>query len=103
VSNPVCCLFLTAFGLGPRIALLLWWIFGDRVDAAFDSWFLTLLGLLFLPWTTLLYVVVWSPVGGVDGAEWLLVALGVALDIASYSSRYAKSMYDRRSPASPSV
>jgi hypothetical protein len=99
----VCCLFLTAFGLGPRIALLLWWIFGDRVDAAFDSWFLTLLGLLFLPWTTLFYVVVWSPVGGVSGAEWLLVALGVAFDIASYSSRYAKSMYDSRSPTSPSV
>jgi hypothetical protein len=32
-------------------------------------------------------------VGGVDGAGWLLVALGVALDIATYSARSAKARY----------
>jgi hypothetical protein len=41
-----------------------------------------------------MYVIAWSPVVGVDGAEWLLVALGVALDIATYSARAAKSRYD---------
>ena len=97
----MCCLFLVAFGLGPRLALAVWWIFGDRVDAAFDSWLWPLLGLLFLPWTTIFYVLAWSPVGGVEGVEWLIVAIGVVLDIASYSSRYAKSMYDRRYPAAP--
>jgi hypothetical protein len=85
----VCCAVLLAFGLGPRIALVLVWIFGERIDHAFDSWFVPLLGLLLLPWTTLMYVIVWSP-GGVDGGEWILVALGVALDIASYSARAAK-------------
>jgi hypothetical protein len=85
----VCCAVLLAFGLGPRIALVLVWIFGNRIDHAFDSWFVPLLGLLLLPWTTLMYVIVWSP-GGVDGGEWILVALGVALDIASYSARAAK-------------
>jgi hypothetical protein len=87
----MCCLALVAFGLGPRLALAFWWIFGDRVDAAFGSWIWPLLGLLFLPWTTLAYVIVWSPVGGVSGAEWLLVALGVAADIASYSARAARA------------
>jgi hypothetical protein len=81
--------------------LLLWWLFGDRVGAAFDSWILPLLGLLFFPWTTLAYVLMWSAVGGVSGAEWLVVALGVLLDIASYSSRYAKSKYDSRYPTAP--
>jgi hypothetical protein len=85
----VCCAVLLAFGLGPRIALVLMWIFGDRIDHVFDSWFVPLLGLLLLPWTTLMYVLVWSP-GGVDGGEWILVALGVVLDIASYSARAAK-------------
>jgi hypothetical protein len=85
----VCCAVLLAFGLGPRIALVLVWIFGNRIDHAFDSWFVPLLGLLLLPWTTLMYVIVWSP-GGVDGGEWILVALGVMLDIASYSARAAK-------------
>jgi hypothetical protein len=89
----VCCLILLASGLGPRIALAAWWIFGDKVDAAFGSAVWPLLGLLFLPWTTIFYVIAWSPVVGVDGAEWLFVALGVALDIGTYSSRAAKSRY----------
>jgi len=89
----MCCLALTAGFLGPRIALFLWWIFGDKVDAAFDSWIWPLLGLVFLPWTTLAYVLMWSPVTGVEGWEWLVVALGFAGDIATYSSRAAKSRY----------
>lgn len=97
----MCCLFLVAFGIGPRIALLTWWIFGERVDAAFDSWLLPLLGLLFLPWTTIFYVLMWGPVDGVSGVDWLIVGLGVVLDIASYTSRYAKAQYDRRYPATP--
>jgi len=91
----VCCLALTAGFLGPRIALVAWWIFGDKVDAAFDTWLWPLLGLIFLPWTTLLFVIAWSPIGGVEGWEWLLVALGVALDLASYGSRAARSSYQR--------
>src|SRR6478735_6988105 len=86
----MCCLALVTVGLGPRIALAFWWIFGDRVDLAFGSWIVPLLGLLFLPWTTLMYVIVWSPIGGVEGAEWLLVALGLVLDIATYSARSAR-------------
>ena len=86
----MCCLALVTVGLGPRIALALWWIVGSRVDLAFDSWIVPLLGLLFLPWTTLMYVIVWSPIGGVEGAEWLLVALGLILDIATYSARSAR-------------
>jgi hypothetical protein len=35
-------------------------------------------------------VIAWSPAGGVEGAEWLLVALGLALDIATYSARAAR-------------
>jgi hypothetical protein len=88
----MCCLLLLATGLGPRIALAAWWIFGDKVDVAFDTWIWPLLGLLLLPWTTLFYVIIWS-VGGVSGAEWLFVALGFALDIATYSARSARARY----------
>jgi hypothetical protein len=89
----VCCLALTAGFLGPRIALFIWWVFGNKVDAAFGSWIWPLLGLIFLPWTTLAYVLAWGPLDGVSGAGWLLVALGFAVDIATYSSRAAKSRY----------
>lgn len=90
----MCCLVLTAGLIGPRIALFLWWIFGDKVDLAFDTWVWPLLGLLFLPWTTIAYVLVWSPVVGVDGAEWIVVALGFVLDVLTYSGRAARSRYE---------
>ena len=90
----MCCLALTAGLIGPRIALLVWWIFGDRVDIAFDSWIWPLLGLLLLPWTTLAYLIVWSPIVGVDGAEWIVVAIGFAADVLTYSGRDASSRYE---------
>jgi hypothetical protein len=91
----MCCLFLSAAFLGPRFALLLVWIFGDRVEGAFDSWIWPLLGLFFLPWTTLFYVLAWGPLDGVSGAGWIFVGLGVALDIATYASRSATRRYQQ--------
>lgn len=90
----MCCAVLTAFGLGPRIAVLLVWIFGDRVEFAFDSWIWPLLGLIFLPWTTLAYLIAWDP-AGVDFWEWLLILAGFALDVASYSARAASKRYQQ--------
>ncbi len=89
----MCCLALIAGFIGPRLALFVWWVFGSKVDAAFDSWIWPLLGLIFLPWTTLAYVIAWGPLDGVSGLGWLVVAIGLAGDIATYSSRAAKSRY----------
>ena len=90
----MCCLALLAGFIGPRIAALVWWILDPtRWDLAFSSWLLPVLGIIFLPWTTLAYVLMWSAVGGVEGLEWLIVGLGLAVDIATYSSRAAKSRY----------
>ena len=86
----MCCLLLLAGFVGPRFALAVWWIFGSRVDAAFSTWVWPLLGLLFLPWTTLGYLLAWGPLHGVSGAGWLLVALGVVLDLGSSSGRAAQ-------------
>lgn len=94
----MCCLALTAGFLGPRLALFLWWVFGNKVDIAFDTWIWPLLGLIFLPWTTLMYTIVWSA-GGVHGANWIAVALGAFLDLLSYSGRKAQQMYRGRSVA----
>jgi hypothetical protein len=88
----MCCALLIATGLGPRLALVLVWIFGERVEHAFDGWILPLLGLIFLPWTTLMYILVWGP-GGLEAWEWLVVALGVFLDVATYGARNAKARY----------
>ena len=89
----MCCFALALGLLGPRVILFFMWVFGSRVDHAFDSWIWPLLGFLFLPWTTVMYALTWSPVGGVAGADWILVALGLVADIATYGSRAAQSRY----------
>jgi hypothetical protein len=85
----VCCLVGALAIIGPRFVLAVWWIFGNKVDLAFGSWWVPLLGLIFLPWTTLAYVIAWQP-GGVSG-NWdvLLIAIGIAVDVLAYMHRAA--------------
>ena len=88
------CLLALLASVAPRLVLVLMWIFGDMVDRAFSGFVVPLLGLLLLPYTTLFYVLAWSPVVGVDGWEWLFVACGFLLDIGhlaggAYSRRQA--------------
>jgi hypothetical protein len=94
----MCCLLLALFAFGPRLVLALEWIFGSRIQLVFSHRWLPLLGLIFLPWTTLMYTIAWSA-GGVHGANWIVVALGAFLDLLSYSGRKAQKMYGRRSAA----
>lgn len=93
----MCCFVLILGFLGPRIAFLAVWIFGDdRVQQAFsNNFWWPLLGVIFLPWTALAYVAAWAPTGGVTGIGWVVVILGFLLDIASYAGRSAS----RRSSA----
>ena len=81
------CLFVGLAASFPRIGLLIMWAFTDWVNIAFDdNWFWPLLGLIFLPFTTLLYVLVdVSTVGSINFGGWLLIALGVLLDISHWS------------------
>jgi hypothetical protein len=89
----MCCFLLLFAAFGPRFAIVGMWLFGDRVDAAFGSALWPLLGLFLAPWTTLMYLLVWSRVGGVSGGEWVIVGLGVVLDLATYAARPAQSRY----------
>ncbi len=85
------CLVLLLGSAFPRIALLLTWLFTDRIGIAFDDqWLLPLAGLLFLPYTTFFYVLAFAPIGGVSAIGWFFVAFGFILDIGSYlgSNRY---------------
>ena len=86
----MCCFFFLFVALGPRFAIIAMWLFGNRVDLAFGSWVWPFLGVLVAPWTTLMYLLAWSPVGGVSGWEWILVGLGVAGDIATYGQARPK-------------
>ena len=90
------CLFALIALLSPRFAVVLMWIFTPWVDRAFGPAIWPILGVIFLPLTTLLYVILWNTNGrGVDGWEWILVIVGVFADLASYGG----GAYGRRSPA----
>jgi hypothetical protein len=80
----MCCIFASLLLIGPRFVGAIWWIVRPSLwSITFNgSWLLPLLGLIFLPWTTLMYVLV-SP-GGITGFEWVWIALAVFADIASY-------------------
>jgi hypothetical protein len=80
----MCCFFTTLVLLGPRLAILVWWLVNQRyVLAAFNnSWILAILGWLFLPWTIIAYLIVYP--GGVVGFDWLWLGLGLLVDLGSY-------------------
>jgi hypothetical protein len=83
------CLFLLIMMLSPRLGVIVLWAFTNYVSLAFNSWVWPLLGLIFLPWTTLLYILVAAPVGGITFWGWLFVGLGLHSDIASHAQAYA--------------
>ena len=56
------CLFAIFAGLFPRLALFIVWLARPNlVDAAFDTWILPLVGIIFLPFATLMYVLLYTP------------------------------------------
>ena len=86
------CLFLTLLFFGPRMAIVVYWLgWPTRWDAAFSTFIVPFIGFLFLPWTTLMYVLV-AP-GGVSSWDYLWIGLGVVADIATLTS----GGYGRRS------
>ncbi len=82
---------LLAFGLAvaPRFFLVLAWIFSDRWNVVWHGDFLLpLLGIVFLPFTTIMYMLVWTA-GGIQGWDWLWIILGLFLDLTSYAQSSA--------------
>jgi hypothetical protein len=84
----MCCLGCLGM-FAPRLVLIFLWLFTNAVDRAFSSLLLPLVGIIFLPFTTLFYVLVYSTShNGPTAAGWILVFIGFLLDLGSYSSGY---------------
>lgn len=78
------CLIAVAAAFAPRIVFIIMWIVGPRVNAAFSNWIWPLLGVIFVPYTTIMYVLVWNPVTGIQGWDWLWIGLGLWLDVMKW-------------------
>jgi len=100
------CLLITLLILGPRAGIVIYWLgWPARWDAAFDTFLVPFLGWMFLPWTTLLYVV--AAPDGVSGFDYVLLAVGVLADVATlaggggYTARRPRASDENIVPPGP--
>jgi hypothetical protein len=78
-----CCLFAVILAGAPRFALVLWYLFQTKyVSAAFTNLIWPLLGFLFLPWTTLMWVMVYP--GGISLVNWVFLGIAFLIDMGTY-------------------
>jgi hypothetical protein len=81
------CLFAIFAGVFPRLAVLIVWIARpERVDAAFSTFLWPLLGIIFLPFATLIYLLLYTPGRGLSGWDWFWVVLAALLDIGHWGA-----------------
>ncbi len=84
------CLLAFSAAVAPRVILVLAWIFSDRWPLVWQGDVIVpLLGILFLPYTTIMYLLTWTLVGGIEGWDWMWILLGVFLDIMKWSQMFA--------------
>ena len=96
-----CCFGCTGMFF-PRLALFFIWMFTDLIDRAFTGLVVPLLGFIFLPFTTLMYVFVYETSrNGLSALGWALVALAFFIDLGAYGGtgytnrdRLARRPYD---------
>jgi hypothetical protein len=81
------CLLVVISAALPRFGLFIFWVLRpERVDAAFDTFIFPVLGVVFVPMATLLYVILYTPGVGLSGWEWFWVVVAGILDLAHAGS-----------------
>jgi hypothetical protein len=81
------CLFALFAGVFPRLAVFIVWVARpERVDAAFSTFLWPLLGIIFLPFATLIYLLLYTPGRGLSGWDWFWVVLAALLDIGHWGA-----------------
>ncbi len=92
-----CCLTTIILALVSRVGIVLWWLANPLVhNLAFKNWVLpglalpawlwTLVGAIFLPWTTLAYLFVFQ--GGIWGYKWIVLLVALLIDLAGHGGSY---------------
>jgi hypothetical protein len=94
----MCCLTTLFLVLISRVGIILWWLTNPELrDLAFTNWVLpgnlvfpawlwTLAGGIFLPWTTLAYLLLFQ--GGIVGYEWIVLGVALLIDLAGHGGSY---------------
>ena len=77
----MCCVLALLAFVGPRVVLVLLFLFTNYLQRAFDTFLLPLIGFLFLPWTTIAWAIAQNEFGGASGIGLVVIVLGFLLDI----------------------
>lgn len=85
----MCCFIASLFIFGPRLAFMVYWLLAPiKVQAAFNNfnlpWLVGIAGLIFAPWTSLMYILVFP----LNNWDWLWLGLAIMADVFSYVSGY---------------
>lgn len=85
------CLFAMFAGIFPRLALFIVWVARPAlVGAAFSTWLIPLLGIIFLPLATLIYVILYTPGFGLSAWGWFWVVIAGLFDLAHLGASVAR-------------
>ena len=85
------CFFALFAGLFPRLALFIVWVARPAlVSAAFSTWLIPLLGIIFLPLATLIYVILYTPGFGLSAWGWFWVVIAGLFDLAHLGASIAR-------------
>lgn len=87
-----CLVVILVFLFSPRFAGLIFWIFTNWFDKAYQTWYWPLLGWIFLPFTTLAYMWAYLSTGGDITGGWIaLIVFAVLVDLGSNAASKKKS------------
>ena len=89
------CLVLFVGAAFPRVAIVLLEMFSDFNDRAFESFWTGFAGWIFLPYTTLFYILMENWQDPINGFGWFLVGFGFILDIGHYMGSARRKQYMR--------
>lgn len=99
------CLLALFGAFFPRVAFLFVWIARPVFvsDAFGSSWLLPILGVVFLPFTTLVYVLLYHPGVGVVGFGWFWIGLAFLIDLSHWFGAYSQRRYVSRYSPGPTA
>lgn len=90
----MCCVITLLLLIGPRAAAIIWSLVDPARWLVFDNLIVPVLGLIFLPWTLLAYVLVGPD--GVAGIDWVILIVAFLIDMGSTSGGAAQNRKRKR-------
>jgi hypothetical protein len=88
-SNNAGCLTAMVSSFSRIVLLMAWFARPAMMNAAFSTFIVPCLGFLFLPFTTLMYVILIQGVGTIQGLDWLWLLLAFLMDLGSIGASAA--------------